>query len=156
MKKATIDAAVEAISAAIRQKCPEAAVGKEQYAMHGYDATVSIKLPSDWPGGRVLEFEEWARTQAYEMLMGQDVDIFVDAYSLTRNQQELVKWIFLNFPDIQQEHLPASNIEYNRDVARELYRDHEEAFDERFIQASAGAKKDRAYIEKKYRLNYGT
>jgi len=154
MTTSVIETAVEALMHAIQAKCNEATFEKQ--AIGGYDACLSVKLPTSWTPSHVSEFQDWARSQAYDILMSSNIDIHVEAWNLTRNQQELVKWIFVHYPDVQEEHLPASEIIYNRDAAREWYNNHDERIDERLIQASKNATLDHQYIERKYGLRYGT
>lgn len=156
MTKRTVDNAIATLSDAVRAKCREAVIEPQEQTVRGYDAYLVIKLPSEWTPSHLFEFEDWARSQAYEILMDDDIDVRVEAYNLTRNQQELVKWIYMHYPDVQEEDLPESGVRYNRDAAREWYNDHDGRVEERLIQASKSATRDRQYIEHKYGLRYGT
>jgi hypothetical protein len=156
MTESTIENAVKNLSGSIVAKCANAVVEVQEQAVRGYDAYIVVELPSEWTPSHVSEFQDWARSQAYEILMDNDIDIRVEAHNLTRNQQELVKWIFAHYPDVQEEELPAGKIRYNRDAAREWYNDHDGSIEERLIQASKSATRDRQYIEHKYGLRYGT
>lgn len=156
MKNSTISQAIDTLSHIIKARCDEAVIEPQDQVVAGYDAYVLVKVPTNWLPSRVSEFQEWVWSQAYDIMMNDDIDIRIEVWNLTRNQQELVKWIFVHYPDVQEEHLPSSKIIYNRDAAREWYNDHDGRVDERMIQASKSATSDRHYIEHKYGLQYGT
>jgi len=154
--KDTTAQAIEAFRLAISERTSEAKLEEIRDDMEGYDGYVLIRLPSDWTPGRVREFEDWAREQAYNILMDLDVDLRVEAYNLTRNQQELVKWIYVHYPDVQEEDLPNSKVVYDRDAARDLFQLHGERIEERLIAMSGKTQRDQDMIKRKYQLRYGT
>ncbi len=142
--------AITLLTKFIFDKCPEAEIENAINFPEGYDAELIVKLPKSWAVSKVTEFEDCARQQAYDLLVSNNIDIRVVAYNLTRNQQELVKWLYKDYPEISVETLPASLIEYDRNTAHELFEEHYHRINEGLINASAITRKDKTYIMKKY------
>ncbi len=143
-----LEQAIDNIEASIRAKCPSAEI--ERSENDRYDASLVVRLPKDWSVNQVYEFEEWAEKLTYDYLMDQDLDIGIEVYNLTRNEQELVKWICMRYPDVSVETLPSSGIPYRRASAMELFEEHQKRVNEQMIEISERTRKDRDFITRKY------
>ncbi len=116
-----------------------------------YDARIVVRLPSDWRLSQLLAFEDWVHVLTHALLVDDDIDILVEAFTLTRNQQELVKWIYQNMPEISTETLPASGIVYDRAAAQDIYDDQLGRVDERLIDMSKRTHEDKSRLLTKRR-----
>jgi hypothetical protein len=142
---------VERLKSQILEACPDAEIEEsaETTANH-HDFRLTVRLPSDWSANTVDDFQDWARKLTYDILMDSNIDIEVNVFNLTWDQQELLKWIYLNFPEITTETLVASGIGYDRALAGELYEFQDKRTTEQVINLSDTARKDRDYILEKY------
>lgn len=144
-----LDRAIEQLVSQVKAKYPEAEVESVDKGTARYDAEVVFRLPSDWLLKQLMQFKDWVEDLTYELFMEQKANILVEAYNLTRNQQELVKWIRREFPDLDEEDLPASKIRYRKEAADELLDEHYGKVDERFIELSPPTREDWERLRKK-------
>ena len=144
-----LDKAIEQLITTVKARYPEAEVEPIQRKTARYDAEVVFRLPSDWLLKQVMEFKGWVEDLTYQLFMEQKANILVEAYNLTRNQQELVKWIRREFPDLDEEDLPASKIKYRREAAEELLDEHYGRVDERLIEMSPRTREDWETLRRK-------
>ena len=149
--RSKLDRAIESLVRAIAEKYPMALVESIDIGYHHYDARVVVRLPSDWRLTQLFVFQDWASDLTHDLLIDEGVDILVDAFTLTRNQQELVKWIYQNMPEISTETLPASGIMYDKAAAQDIYEDQLGRVNEKMIDLSKTTHEDKSRLLAKRR-----